>query len=195
MNEQTLDRRVRRTRTQLRQQLLLLMQEKPVQQITVKELCDRCDINRGTFYLHYKDVQALLASIETELMEQLEQMLDSLDPHTMRFSSKSVPSPELCSVFEFIADNADVVRVLLCDGQDSAFLAQVMDVIRQRVLPIWSNEFSQKGASAEYVYEFVVSGCIGMLQHWLKSDMALSPAALAAMIEHMLGSGLNPQTI
>ena len=49
MAENTTDRRVRKTRGQLRQGLVRLMREKSIQDITVKELCEECDINRGTF--------------------------------------------------------------------------------------------------------------------------------------------------
>ena len=56
MPENLADRRVRKTRALLRQGLIGLMREKSVQDITVKELCEACDINRGTFYLHYTDV-------------------------------------------------------------------------------------------------------------------------------------------
>ena len=55
MAEKT-DRRIRKTRAQLRKGLAELMQEKSVSEITVKELVERVDINRSTFYLHYTDI-------------------------------------------------------------------------------------------------------------------------------------------
>ena len=79
MAENTTDRRVRKTRGQLRQGLVRLMREKSIQDITVKELCEECDINRGTFYLHYTDVYQLLHSIEDELLVEFERVLDGLD--------------------------------------------------------------------------------------------------------------------
>ena len=51
------DRRVRKTKTQLRNGLAMLMKEKSVGEITVKELVDQVDINRSTFYLHYQIYQ------------------------------------------------------------------------------------------------------------------------------------------
>lgn len=51
------DRRVRKTKTQLRNGLAMLMKEKSVDEITVKELVDQVDINRSTFYLHYQIYQ------------------------------------------------------------------------------------------------------------------------------------------
>ena len=43
------DRRVLKTKAQLRKALTGLLEKKPLQEITVKELCEACDINRGTF--------------------------------------------------------------------------------------------------------------------------------------------------
>ena len=51
-----MDRRVRKTRAQLRQGLAELLKEKSLKEITVKELVEKVDINRSTFYLHYADI-------------------------------------------------------------------------------------------------------------------------------------------
>ena len=60
MSTEAVDRRVRRTRKQLRECLVTLLKQKKVQDITVRELTELADLNRGTFYLHYKDVFDLL---------------------------------------------------------------------------------------------------------------------------------------
>lgn len=65
--EKKMDRRVRKTRAQLRAGLARLMQQKNIKEITVKELVDEIDINRSTFYLHYTDIYQMLQSIEGEL--------------------------------------------------------------------------------------------------------------------------------
>ena len=84
------------TRAVLRQGLVRLMAEKSIQDITVTELCAACDVNRGTFYLHYTDVFELLHSVEDELLAEFERVLDSLTPHTV-FSGET-PSPAMCRI-------------------------------------------------------------------------------------------------
>ena len=58
--EKKTDRRVLRTRKMLLEGLTDLLKEKDIKDISVKELADYADINRCTFYLHYKDVYDML---------------------------------------------------------------------------------------------------------------------------------------
>ncbi len=46
------------------------MDEKPVDKISVTELCERADINRGSFYAHYVDYPAFLDELECEIAEK-----------------------------------------------------------------------------------------------------------------------------
>ena len=54
-----IDRRVRKTKQQLQDGFIYLRKQKDLKEITVKELCELTDLNRGTFYLHYKDILKL----------------------------------------------------------------------------------------------------------------------------------------
>lgn len=61
-----MDRRIKRTRTAVFNAMLDLMVEKDTSKITVLELCKRADINKSTFYLHYKSMDdCLQACFET----------------------------------------------------------------------------------------------------------------------------------
>lgn len=191
MAEKPVDRRVRKTRALLRQALVRLMAEKSIQDITVTQLCAACDVNRGTFYLHYTDVFQLLHSIEDELLVEFERVLDSLTPQTV-FSGEA-PSPAMCRMLELLAENADLCRLLLCQNGDMAFLERVKNIVRRRVIDEWGAQFFGHDANTDvyqYAYEFVVSGCIGMLQHWMERDMPLSAREMAAMMESFVAKGV-----
>lgn len=73
-----MDRRVRKTKSQLRAGLAQLMREKSIREITVKELVDKVDINRSTFYLHYSDIPGMLKEIEDEILEEMGRAIQSI---------------------------------------------------------------------------------------------------------------------
>ena len=72
-----MDRRVRKTKAQLREGLARLMQKKSIKEISVKELVDEVDINRSTFYLHYTDIYQMLHKIEEEAMQNITEVMQN----------------------------------------------------------------------------------------------------------------------
>ena len=83
------DRRVRRTKKLLTQALTQLLQEKQAKEITVKELTELADMNRGTFYLYYKDIFDMLEKIEDSLFEALDAIVARHEEEA--FSAKTKP--------------------------------------------------------------------------------------------------------
>ena len=73
------DARVRYTRKVIQDAFLDILKEKPISRITVKEVCDKAEINRGTFYKHYQDCYDLLDKIEEEGLREFEKMLASIE--------------------------------------------------------------------------------------------------------------------
>ena len=92
------DRRVRRTKKMLTQALTRLMQEKQIKEITVRELTDLADMNRGTFYLYYRDVYDMLEKLEDSMFEAL----DSIAALHENDAARQETKPILLDVFRFI---------------------------------------------------------------------------------------------
>lgn len=65
-----MDLRVKKTRNSIINAFLQLRAKKPLERITVKELADLAEINKATFYLHYKDIYDLSEQLENELFER-----------------------------------------------------------------------------------------------------------------------------
>ena len=61
------DRRVKRTKKQLKECLFRLLAEKPLKDITVKELTEEADVNRSTFYFYYRDINDMMMQIQNEI--------------------------------------------------------------------------------------------------------------------------------
>ena len=119
------DRRIRRTKAQLRHGLAQLMAEKSVNEVTVKELVDLVDINRSTFYLHYTDIYNMLESVENELFEEI---LHTIRTHPVSpFNENSFPFIE--DIFAILFENREICAALLGPHGDIAFLHRIEEML------------------------------------------------------------------
>lgn len=116
------DIRVRRTKKLLRNGIAELGKNKRVSKITVKELTDLVEINRGTFYLHYKDVFDLVESIENDLYNEFDREVLSVTPGDILHK----PVDVLEAFFEYFKKHTDIISVLMGEnGDTNSFIASV----------------------------------------------------------------------
>lgn len=180
------DRRVRRTKKLLTQALTQLLQEKQINEITVKELTDLADMNRGTFYLYYKDMFDMLEKIEDGMFEALDAIV-SLHEHD---DVSQQTKPILLDLFRFIQDNQEICRVLLSPHGDMNFLHRLNEVVREKCLKAWPNIRKEKGeADFDYHYSFVVFGCAGIIRAWVNRNCSESAEKMAEMAYGMILRG------
>lgn len=66
------DRRIKKTRTLLHGALVELVREKPYDSISLKEILDRANVGRSTFYTHFRDKDELLVHGIHEMIQQAE---------------------------------------------------------------------------------------------------------------------------
>lgn len=94
MKKVSIDRRTIRTKKMIRSALAELIDEKGFNNISVTDLTQRADINRGTFYLHYVDKYDLLERIENEIIQEIEEETKHLDSsNMMEIDTSSEPLP------------------------------------------------------------------------------------------------------
>ena len=188
MGIEPVDRRVRKTRRQLRECLITLLKEKKVQDITVRELTDMADLNRGTFYLHYKDVFDLLEKTEAELQEDFNQLVRKHDAVDL----KHRPSVIFNEIYSLVYDNADLIEILLGENGDLNFVNRLKQLIREKCLKDWMEVFRSGNAAAfDAFFSFIVSGCIGLVQYWLQTGLKETPEQMAKLTEHIITKGIG----
>ena len=188
MGIEPVDRRVRKTRRQLRECLITLLKEKKVQDITVRELTDMADLNRGTFYLHYKDVFDLLEKTEAELQEDFNQLVCKHDAVDL----KQRPSVIFNEIYSLVYDNADLIEILLGENGDLNFVNRLKQLIREKCLKDWMEVFRSGNAAAfDAFFSFIVSGCISLVQYWLQTGLKETPEQMAKLTEHIITKGIG----
>lgn len=185
---ETIDRRIRKTKALLRSGLTDLMKQKPVNKITVKELSDYIDINRGTFYLHHKDVFDLLESIENELMQELKDVFEKYSIEGFQ----AQPISFLTDAFRFLEHNAEIVTVLLSTNGDITFVDRMKEFVREKCLNSWMQVYSYSNPLPyEYFYTFTINGIIGLFQTWLDRGRKESPEEMAQIAERIISHGIQ----
>lgn len=182
------DRRVRKTRDILRKSLINLMKDKNINSITVKELCEKADINRGTFYLHYRDVFHMLEEIEKELFKEFQDMIFSHEISPDKIETK----PILEDIYTFITQNSDFCMVVLCESGDMDFVKKIVSLIYEKGYSDWSNilKTNDKELFDKY-YSFILYGAIGLIDHWLRNGLKESAEYMAVLTENIILNGLK----
>ena len=180
------DRRVRRTKKLMQQTLFQLMQKKPLTEISVRELAETCDINRGTFYMYYKDVYDMLDQIEDEMFRRFDSILAE---HEANIEARET-YPVLRAMASFTEENRDMCKVLLSPNGDMRFLERLNAVLEEKCRTEWHKlhaDISEE--DFELGYSFVIFGCIGLLRTWLNSDRPVTADRLAHVADLLLRRG------
>ncbi len=180
------DRRVRRTKKLLSQGLIELMQHKQVKDITVRELADLVDVNRGTFYLYYRDIFDMLERLEEELFEQLNAVILAHKGEPVLTHAR----PMLTDLFRIVAENKEICSVLLGDNGDIKFLQKLSNVIQEKLRTDWLNGYVENETEFEYRYAFGALGFIGLLRTWLHRNCAESADDMAALADSLIRQGI-----
>ena len=101
------DRRVLKTRTALRLALLSLMTEKGWDDVSVQDICDRANIGRSTFYIHFQSKEQLLEAGLSDLSLALRQGLWTSSGH-----SASTALPFVRGLIEHVAEQRRLLRAM-----------------------------------------------------------------------------------
>jgi len=174
--KKTEDRRIRRTQKLLKQSLAELMNEKEFKDITIKDITERADLNRGTFYLHYSDTYELLMAMEDDVLSDFQDMINTY----LNVDSYTDLMPVLCPVVHYIVENEEICRNLFENNASSRFHSKFRHLIQENGEVIINRMFaSPDPTSLEYYFEFVTFGLIGLLHRWLAGGMAESETEIA----------------
>jgi len=172
------NRKIRYTKMIIRESLMELMKEKSILSVSVKDICDLADISRSTFYDHYKDQYDLLKQIEDETLAYFENML-------IKYKDKPTKK-DTCQMVEemltYIANNGKTIQVLLSENGDIGFQKKLLYhfVMHNQITKYFSEK--QDDEKKPYYSVFLVHGAIGLIQHWLKDNLAMPVPQLTKML-------------
>lgn len=188
MMEEKIDRRITRTKQQIRQALIELLSEKGENNISVRELAQRANINRGTFYIHYKDTHDLVEQLVDEAVKKLLGVCKRHPPaQTPRESY-----PFLTDLFETLQSDPQLFSILLGTTGSHAYSERICVTIQENFLDdLLSVFYSADPKQRQVASGFIVSGCLHEALNWLEHGMKESPDEMAYLTGRVIMHGID----
>lgn len=164
-----------------------LMLEKAVGKISVKELTQKADVNRSTFYLHYLDIYDMLEQMENEFVETIQGFFhDFFTP-----LPTSMPLTLFVNISEWLEQDKEYYVKLLRGSASGYIFEELESRIRDEFLTLLYLIFlDEESLDLRTRVNFTVSGTVGVLRMWVMEGGNISLVELSETIDDILNNGM-----
>lgn len=153
-----MDKRQQKSQKIIIEAFFELLGEKDVEKISMNQIAEKANVNRGTIYLNFTDKYDLLnKSIRIYFAD-----LILLCQHKNETLNKNT----LISIFDYLADNFDMVHMLCKNENSDTFSSCIVNEIETML---------RKYFASEIEIQFLASAIVGVLKWWIKNSMPCAP--------------------
>lgn len=186
------DRRASRTQRALKDALVLLIQEKHYDEITVQDVIDRANVGRSTFYAHYRDKEDLFRS---DWEGFLDGVADHIPWHRISEGGRCIPLKEiLCHMLEmrvFCMALARSRKIDLLFKSGTTYLAKKMEEGLRAQLSPQSSTQSQAPVPLAVLSNFLAGALFSQIKWWLDNGMSPAPERMDEIFHELVMPGFR----
>ncbi|MCM1260261.1 MAG: TetR/AcrR family transcriptional regulator [Prevotella sp.] len=155
-----------RSKSAIKDAYLTLMQEKKDEKIFVKEITDKANINRCTFYSHYKDVNQLLGDIHSQLIDEILPIFDDISAKTVG-EYFNLFFMHLSDTFE---NNKSYIQAILAQNKSMDYLENIRIRLKEKIMqtPFLYQQLSHL-ENACIIIDYHISAIIYTYSNWFKN--------------------------
>jgi len=171
------DRRALRSKQALRTAFAQLAAQRGLDGFGVGDLTSAAQLNRSTFYAHYRDMDQLMSCIEAEIIDQLAALQTRIAAVTLAdivaFVQYGTP-PAICvQLFEVLRQHGLLLRVLLSPRGDANFQTRLRDSLCSDLIrSVLHKKYTQHPTElTEYYIAYYAAAVLGLIQLWLQRNM------------------------
>lgn len=178
------DRRILKSQEAIKKAVIELMAEKNFDDITIQDISNRADVNRGTIYLHYTDKFDLLDKLIEEHINKLREICETAcemewEPATLVF-------------FEYFESNYVFFSTMLASKGAPSFRSRFLEFLIEE----FNNELDKtneknNGVSEDVIVQFVGTAYVGVVEWWLTNGMPYPPSVMAEQVGTLLEGVYN----
>lgn len=148
----------------------LVSQKQDLSKISVKELVEKADISKSTFYCHYQDIYAVSEEFEQEILSLLNETLNIyVKDHSEEFA------PYISKIIQLLKDNEKLYKKVFVSDIPTKFITQLKNICNEHInsdvhLDALSNDPDMRMAEID----FLTNGIIHLFVDYFKGDIKLS---------------------
>ncbi|MEH7116292.1 TetR/AcrR family transcriptional regulator [Neobacillus vireti] len=178
------DRRIAKSQVAIKNAVIELMAEKSFDDITIQDIADRADVNRGTIYLHYTDKYDLLDKMIEEHMNNLRDLCQSASEMTFQEGNYVW--------YEYFERHYLFFSTMLTSKGAPYFRSRFLDlVIEETKAEVETTEGKNQGLNEEVILQFFGSAVVGAVEWWFKNGMPLPARVMAEQTGALLDRNLE----
>ncbi|GIP45717.1 TetR family transcriptional regulator [Paenibacillus sp. J45TS6] len=179
------DRRITKSQEAIKKAVIELMSNKNFDDITIQDIADRANVNRGTIYLHYSDKYDLLDKIIEEHINKLRVMCESAAELDLDFVESNV------GWFEYFESNYTFFSTLLASTKASSFRTRFQALLIEEMKnDIDTTKAINRELNEEVILQFIVTSFVGIVEWWIKEGMPYPPRVIAVQLGILIDRNL-----
>ncbi|BBI33602.1 TetR/AcrR family transcriptional regulator [Cohnella abietis] len=179
--ETKIDRRIIRTKEAINKAFLELFSEKELEQITINDIADRANVNRGTIYLHYIDKYDLLDKC---IEEHLRRLITFCSRNELNQEITPLVS-DLKPVFDYFGTNYLFFSAMLNNQRTSVFRERLQHFVSVNLKEKLDRQDLQPEIDNELNAQFMASAFVGILEWWIRNKMPHTPEYMAEQVRKL----------
>lgn len=179
------NQRIALTKRLLQEALLRLMNEKPLEKITITELCEEAGINRTTFYRHFNIPNDVLTDMKMEFYSRLN--------NSIRLSSaKNIPS-YIEELMSYLYEHSELLKIFLQNSSSDDFIHLANGVFEKflETKNRFAEIFDSDDENLKLISSYIAGGSYFMLCHWLLEDIQKTPKEITDLIFSFMNYSVN----
>ena len=185
MEKKREDRRSVYSKRVIRESLLALMRDKPLNKITVRELCEKADVNRSTFYAYYEDIYDLHRAIlkdyfhcQHRIIEEIKRLLRDRPDITALTVTDFYAF--FLAYFGIVEANKELFTFIYNQNADSSIYVNMRKLFYRQLTQMLPEDTPEKIREAFFAsFIFVSGGVTFLLMEWLNTDCRMPVETLA----------------
>ncbi len=187
MEEKKVDRRIAKTKKAIYRAFAQLLSEKNINDITIKDIADRADINRKTFYNYYDGIYELTDEIENKIIDSFEKVIREHNVNELLHN----PNKMFDELVKIIDSDLDFYQHLISLESNSNLVSKLFISLKSRAKEVISEYSVLDEATLDIVLDFVISGMFTVFQRWFNSSKEHSLDDMAKIVATLSYNGIN----